>query len=103
MLGWAYNYIELNLSRQSTKKSRQSQILCQRKILHFLLSYIQIRDKQIKFFPLLQALCLEAEEDETAQQLKELRTMVTSVLERFKEEVRALWETEFYATYVDVC
>ena len=55
----------------------------------FLIICIQIREKRIKFFPLLQALCLEAEEDETAQQLKELRTMVTSVLERFKEEVKA--------------
>ena len=48
---------------------------------------LQIREKQIKFFPLLQALSLESEEDESAQQLKELRTMVTSVFKRFKDEV----------------
>ena len=45
---------------------------------------------KIEFFPLLQALCLDTEEDDTAQQLESLRTMVTSVLDRFKEEVRKI-------------
>lgn len=48
----------------------------------------QISDGKIEFFPLLQALCLELEEDETAHQLEALRAMVHTVLERFKEEVR---------------
>ena len=47
----------------------------------------QIDEGKFDFFPLLQAQCLEREEDETAKQLEALRTMVTSVLERFKEEV----------------
>ena len=48
---------------------------------------IQISDGNIELFPVLQAQCLETEEDETVQQLEALRTMVTSVLDRFKEEV----------------
>ena len=36
---------------------------------------------------MLQARCLETEEDETVKQLESLSVMVTSVLERFKEEV----------------
>ena len=48
---------------------------------------LQISEGKIDFFPVLQAQCLETEEDETAKQLESLRTMVTSVLERFKEEV----------------
>ena len=48
---------------------------------------LQISDGRIEFFPVLQAQCLETEEDETAKQLEALRSMVTSVLERFKEEV----------------
>ena len=47
----------------------------------------QINEGKFDFFPLLHARCLEREEDETAKQLEALRTMVTSVLERFKEEV----------------
>lgn len=49
---------------------------------------LQVGDGKIEFFPLLQAQCLEIEEDETAQQLDALRAMVTTVLERFKEEVQ---------------
>jgi hypothetical protein len=48
--------------------------------------YEMIDEGKFDFFPLLQAQCLEREEDETAEQLEALRTMVTSVLERFKEE-----------------
>ena len=53
---------------------------------YFIFSF-QIDQGKFKFFPLLQARCLETEEDETAKQLEALRSMVTSVLERFKEEV----------------
>ena len=47
----------------------------------------QIDQGKFEFFPLLQARCLETEENDTAKQLETLRSMVTSVLERFKEEV----------------
>ena len=47
----------------------------------------QIDKGSFEFFPLLQARCLETEEDETAKQLEALCSKVTSVLERFKEEV----------------
>ncbi len=39
------------------------------------------------FFPLLDALALETEDDQTSAQLEELREMVNSVLKRFKKEV----------------
>jgi hypothetical protein len=48
--------------------------------------YEMIGDGKIEFFPVLQARCLETEEDETVKQLESLSVMVTSVLERFKEE-----------------
>ena len=48
---------------------------------------LQIGDGKIEVFPVLQARCLETEEDETVKQLEALSVMVTSVLERFKEEV----------------
>jgi inositol 1,4,5-triphosphate receptor type 1 len=48
--------------------------------------YEMIGEGNIEFFPVLQARCLETEEDETAKQLEALGVMVTSVLERFKEE-----------------
>lgn len=41
----------------------------------------------IEFFPLLQALCLENEKDKTFVKLEALHAMVTSVLNKFKEEV----------------
>lgn len=50
--------------------------------------WLQITHDRIDFFPLLVALALESEEDETAQQLQELKSMVSIVLDRFKEEVR---------------
>ena len=50
----------------------------------------QIRFGRIEFFPLLQALALEVEEDETGKQLDELKMMVEKVLMRFEEEVREL-------------
>ena len=48
---------------------------------------LQLQDGKFDFFPLLSALCLESEADETAAQLSELKTMVRNVLDRFKEEV----------------
>ena len=48
----------------------------------------QINDGKLEFFPLLVALILGKEEDETAHQLEELKTMVSDVLDRFKKEVR---------------
>ena len=50
--------------------------------------YTQIREGKIDFFPLLHALALEVEEDETGKQLDELKQMVERVLKRFEEEVR---------------
>ncbi len=50
-------------------------------------SFWQIAAGRNEFFPLLVALALESEEDETAQQLQELKSMVRSVLDRFREEV----------------
>ena len=50
-------------------------------------SSLQIRDGKIEFFPLLHALALEVEVDETGQQLNELKAMVERVLKRFEEEV----------------
>lgn len=47
----------------------------------------QIRKEVITFFPLLQALAIEKEEDETKEMLNELKSMVESVLKRFEEEV----------------
>ena len=47
----------------------------------------QIRSSRIEFFPLLQALALEVEEDATAKRLDELKIMVEKVLTRFEEEV----------------
>lgn len=54
---------------------------------HHCVVSLQISDGKIEFFPVLQARCLETEEDQTVQQLEALRVMVTSVLQRFKEEV----------------
>ncbi len=48
---------------------------------------VQISEGQLDFFPLLDALALETEDDETSAKLDELREMVESVLERFKKEV----------------
>ena len=53
----------------------------------------QIKERSFEFFPLFQARCLETEEDETAKQLEALCSKVTSVLERFKEEVAILPST----------
>ena len=53
-----------------------------------LLISVQIRAGKIEFFPLLHALVLEDEEDETGKQLDELKMMVEKVLKRFEEEVK---------------
>ena len=49
---------------------------------------LQIRDEKFEFLPLLHALALEVEVDETGKQLEELKSMVERVLKRFEEEVR---------------
>ena len=54
----------------------------------FSVFFVQIRAGKLEFFPLLHALALEDEEDETGKQLSELKTMVEKVLKRFEEEVR---------------
>ena len=48
----------------------------------------QVHEEKIDFFPLLHALALEKEEDETGKQLEELKAMVERVLQRFEEEVK---------------
>ena len=48
----------------------------------------QVHQGKLEFFPLLEALSLEKEEDEVAGQLEELKGMVRNVLERFEKEVR---------------
>ena len=48
----------------------------------------QMNEGMLEFFPLLVALALGKEEDETAHQLEELKTIVTDVLDHFKAEVR---------------
>lgn len=48
---------------------------------------LQLKEQQPDFFPLLQALVLETEEDETAKQLDQLKAMVQDVLVRFRAEV----------------
>ena len=48
----------------------------------------QIHGGKLEFFPLLVALTLGEEEDQTARHLEELKAMVRDVLDRFKAEVR---------------
>jgi len=47
-----------------------------------------IHGGKLEFFPLLVALTLGEEEDQTARHLEELKAMVRDVLDRFKAEVR---------------
>jgi len=47
-----------------------------------------MNEGMLEFFPLLVALALGKEEDETAHQLEELKTIVMDVLDHFKAEVR---------------
>jgi len=48
--------------------------------------YNMIHGGKLEFFPLLVALTLGEEEDQTARHLEELKAMVRDVLDRFKAE-----------------
>ena len=60
--------------------------------------FSQIREGSGEFFPLLRALALGKEEDETAIQLQQLSKMVKDVLDKFKEEVKHS-RTDTHTTY----
>ena len=49
---------------------------------------VQLRDKEIDFFPLNHALCLATTEDDNREQLDELKAMVQRLLDRVEKEVR---------------
>ena len=59
-----------------------------RKSLTLHSSSSQIQEESLEFFPLLAALSLGEEEDDTARQLEKLQTMVKDVLNHQKAEVR---------------
>lgn len=65
-------------------------------------SSTQIQGGSLDFFPLLAALSLGEEEDETAIQLEQLKTMVKEMLDHQKAEVRKQGQTKGSRRTLDV-